>query len=104
MDVSLPSTQGHAKPLRQLQFLEQLLTVVPGCEGLTERESDNEALLNELLTHMLRPTLSPWPAHIKYVLNVLLLRFAQFFVQYVFISTNSKFLTIHCMVFSPSPV
>ncbi|KAK0151985.1 HAUS augmin-like complex subunit 7 [Merluccius polli] len=65
--------QGHAKPLQQLQFLEELLTLVPGCEGFTESQLDGEALLKELfadknrahLTHMLRPTLYPWPAHIK---------------------------------------
>ncbi|CAL8366830.1 unnamed protein product [Lota lota] len=69
--------QGHAKPLRQLQFLKELLTLVPGGEGFTESELDGEALLNELyadenrahLTHMLRPTLNPWPAHIKYFSN-----------------------------------
>ncbi|XP_059912149.1 HAUS augmin-like complex subunit 7 [Gadus macrocephalus] len=67
--------QGHVKPLRQLHFLQELLTLVPGC--FTESEVDEEGLLNELyadenralLTHMLRPTLNPWPAHIKYFSN-----------------------------------
>ncbi|KAJ3586551.1 hypothetical protein NHX12_012948 [Muraenolepis orangiensis] len=64
--------RGHAKPLRQLQFLEELLYFVPGWENFSESEVDGEALLEELFadenrayfTHMLMPTLNPLPAHI----------------------------------------
>uniref|UniRef100_A0A3Q2ZSR6 HAUS augmin like complex subunit 7 n=1 Tax=Kryptolebias marmoratus TaxID=37003 RepID=A0A3Q2ZSR6_KRYMA len=67
--------KGKASPLRQLRFLEQLLTLVPGCKKSAGNRTDGEALLNELfaaenlqnLTHMLRPSLDPWPAQIKYV-------------------------------------
>ncbi|XP_017293879.1 HAUS augmin-like complex subunit 7 [Kryptolebias marmoratus] len=65
--------KGKASPLRQLRFLEQLLTLVPGCKKSAGNRTDGEALLNELfaaenlqnLTHMLRPSLDPWPAQIK---------------------------------------
>uniref|UniRef100_UPI003AAEB881 HAUS augmin-like complex subunit 7 n=1 Tax=Centroberyx gerrardi TaxID=166262 RepID=UPI003AAEB881 len=64
---------GHASPRRQLQFLQQLLTLVPGCGGSAEHKTDEEGLLNELfaadnlphLTHVLNPAFDPWPAHIK---------------------------------------
>ncbi|XP_076022847.1 HAUS augmin-like complex subunit 7 [Genypterus blacodes] len=63
---------GNASPHRQLQFLEQLLTLLPGCDR-PEHKMDDEILLNELyaaenlphLTKMLNPALDPWPAHIK---------------------------------------
>ncbi|XP_037629671.1 HAUS augmin-like complex subunit 7 [Sebastes umbrosus] len=65
--------RGDASPHCQLQFLEQLLTLIPGCKKSAERRMDQEMLLNELyaaenlphFTQMLRPTLDPWPAHIK---------------------------------------
>ncbi|XP_042347952.1 HAUS augmin-like complex subunit 7 [Plectropomus leopardus] len=65
--------RGDANPQRQLQFLEQLLSVVPGCEKSAGLRVDPEMLLNELyaaenlphFTHMLKPALDPWPAHIK---------------------------------------
>ncbi|CAJ1055128.1 HAUS augmin-like complex subunit 7 [Xyrichtys novacula] len=64
---------GDASPLRQLQFLEQLLTSVPGCKNFAGERTDAESLLNELfvaenlplLTQMLRPTFNPWPSHMK---------------------------------------
>ncbi|XP_071331123.1 HAUS augmin-like complex subunit 7 isoform X2 [Trachinotus anak] len=65
--------RGDVSPLRQLQFLEQLLTLVPGCSKSAGHRRDEEMLLNELyaaenlphLTQMLEPTFDPWPAHIK---------------------------------------
>ncbi|XP_044067228.1 HAUS augmin-like complex subunit 7 isoform X2 [Siniperca chuatsi] len=65
--------RGDASPHRQLQFLEQLLALVPGCEKSAGHRTDSEMLLNELyaaenlphLTQTLKPTLDPWPAHIK---------------------------------------
>ncbi|XP_026224147.1 HAUS augmin-like complex subunit 7 [Anabas testudineus] len=65
--------RGNASAHRQLQFLEQLLTLVPGCKKSAGPRMDEELLLNELftaenrphLTQMLTPTLDPWPAHIK---------------------------------------
>ncbi|XP_051281152.1 HAUS augmin-like complex subunit 7 isoform X1 [Dicentrarchus labrax] len=65
--------KGGASPQRQLQFLEQLLTLVPGCKKTAGPRMDAEMLLNELyaaenlphLTQMLNPALDPWPAHIK---------------------------------------
>ncbi|XP_030278733.1 HAUS augmin-like complex subunit 7 [Sparus aurata] len=66
-------TKGEASVYRQLRFLEQLLTLVPGCKKSAGPGSDAEKLLNELyaaenlphLSQMLKPTLDPWPAHIK---------------------------------------
>ncbi|XP_037540354.1 HAUS augmin-like complex subunit 7 [Nematolebias whitei] len=65
--------RGNASPLRQLQFLEQLLTLFPGWKKSAGNRTNGEALLNELfaaenlqnLTQMLRPTLDPWPAQLK---------------------------------------
>ncbi|XP_073326404.1 HAUS augmin-like complex subunit 7 [Pagrus major] len=65
--------QGEASVYRQLQFLEQLLTLVPGCKKSAGPCTDAEMLLNELyaaenlphLSQVLKPTLDPWPAHIK---------------------------------------
>ncbi|XP_047452495.1 HAUS augmin-like complex subunit 7 [Mugil cephalus] len=65
--------RGDASPHRQLQFLDQLLTLVPGCKKSAGHRPNGEVLLNELftaenlphLTGMLNPTLNPWPAHIK---------------------------------------
>nr|XP_020472925.1 HAUS augmin-like complex subunit 7 [Monopterus albus] len=65
--------RGDASHRRQLLFLEQLLTLVPGCKKSAGHRVDKEMLLNELyaaenlphLTQMLKPTLEPWPAHIK---------------------------------------
>ncbi len=72
--VIFVSIQGNASCYRQLQFLEKLLTVVPGCEKSAGSKMNAEMLLNELnaaenlphLSQMLTPTLDPWPAHIKY--------------------------------------
>ncbi|XP_067096442.1 HAUS augmin-like complex subunit 7 [Osmerus mordax] len=60
--------KGSVCPLRQLQFLEQLLTLVPGCVGPA-----GDSLLRELfnpeaqscLTHILQPSLNPWPVDIR---------------------------------------
>ncbi|XP_049921465.1 HAUS augmin-like complex subunit 7 [Epinephelus moara] len=65
--------KGDSSPHRQLHFQEQLLTLVPGCKKSAGHRMDPEMLLNELyaaenlphFTHMLKPTLDPWPAHIK---------------------------------------
>ncbi|XP_032377955.1 HAUS augmin-like complex subunit 7 [Etheostoma spectabile] len=65
--------RGDASPYLQLRFLEQLLTLTPGCEQTAVHRADQEMLLNELyaaenlphLTQMLKPTLDPWPSHIK---------------------------------------
>ncbi|XP_053174324.1 HAUS augmin-like complex subunit 7 [Scomber japonicus] len=65
--------RGDASARRQLQFLEQLLTLVPGCQTSATHKVDTEALLNELfandnLPHLrqtLRPTFDPWPADIR---------------------------------------
>ncbi|XP_029013219.1 HAUS augmin-like complex subunit 7 [Betta splendens] len=65
--------KGETNPYRQLQFLEQLLTLVPGCKTSCGHKMDEEMLLNELysaenlphLTEMLNPTFDPWPAHMK---------------------------------------
>ncbi|XP_070695769.1 HAUS augmin-like complex subunit 7 [Pempheris klunzingeri] len=70
---SLDLIRGVASPHRQLQFLEQLLSLVPGCKGSAGHRMDAEVLLNEIyaaenlphLTQMLKPTFNPWPAHIK---------------------------------------
>ncbi|KAJ8017345.1 hypothetical protein DPEC_G00016900 [Dallia pectoralis] len=64
---------ARACPLRQLCFLEQLLTVVPDTAGPVDSQSGGECLLKELfspealpyLSHTLTPTLNPWPAHIR---------------------------------------
>ncbi|XP_040009956.1 HAUS augmin-like complex subunit 7 [Xiphias gladius] len=69
--------RGDASPHRQLQFLEQLLTLVPSCKQSAEHRVDEEMLLSELyaaenlphLTQMLKPTFDPWPAHIKALLK-----------------------------------
>ncbi|KAM9342013.1 HAUS augmin-like complex subunit 7 isoform 2-T2 [Pholidichthys leucotaenia] len=69
--------RGDASPLRQLNFLEQLLYLVPGCGNSTGHRSDGEKLLNELfsaenlpnLTHMLSPALDLWPSDIKALLK-----------------------------------
>ncbi|KAM8862876.1 HAUS augmin-like complex subunit 7 isoform 2-T2 [Spinachia spinachia] len=65
--------RGEASSDRQLRFLKQLLTLVPGCEKSTGDRPDPEVLLNELyaaenlphLSQMLKLTLDPWPAHSK---------------------------------------
>ena len=77
MSVSLVKLfiQGDASPYRQLQFLEELLTLVPGCRKSAGHKMDAEMLLNEVfsaenlphLSQMLEPTFNPWPAHIKYI-------------------------------------
>ncbi|XP_041713182.1 HAUS augmin-like complex subunit 7 [Coregonus clupeaformis] len=65
---------GRACPLRQLCFLEQLLTLVPGSMGSSgDSRAGGEGLLKELfcpealphLTHTLTPTLTPWPSDIR---------------------------------------
>ncbi|KAL1020498.1 hypothetical protein UPYG_G00000870 [Umbra pygmaea] len=64
--------EGRASPLRQLCFLEQLLSVVPGVVP-GSAESSGDGLLKELfspealppLKTILTPTLNPWPAHIR---------------------------------------
>ncbi|XP_045913250.1 HAUS augmin-like complex subunit 7 [Micropterus dolomieu] len=65
--------RGDASPPRQLQFLEQLLALVPGCKKSAGHTVDAAMLLNELyaaenlphLIQMLTPTFDPWPSHIK---------------------------------------
>ncbi|XP_024915168.1 HAUS augmin-like complex subunit 7 isoform X2 [Cynoglossus semilaevis] len=65
--------RGNASPKQQLQFLEQLLTLIPRYKKAAGHRVDEEMLLNELyaaenlphLTEMLEPTFDPWPAHIK---------------------------------------
>ncbi|XP_028265961.1 HAUS augmin-like complex subunit 7 [Parambassis ranga] len=65
--------RGNASLQRQLQFIEQLLPLVPGCIKTSGHRTDGEVLQNELfaaenlphLMAMLNPTLDPWPAHIK---------------------------------------
>ncbi|XP_059188276.1 HAUS augmin-like complex subunit 7 [Centropristis striata] len=65
--------RGDASPCLQLQFLEQLLTLVPGCKKSAGHRKDQEMFLNELFTaenlphftQILKPALDPWPAHIK---------------------------------------
>nr|XP_019964110.1 PREDICTED: HAUS augmin-like complex subunit 7 [Paralichthys olivaceus] len=65
--------RGDASPYRQLQFLEELLTLVPGCKKSAGKKMDAEMLLSEVfaaenlphLSQMLEPTFNPWPAHIK---------------------------------------
>ncbi|XP_029362239.1 HAUS augmin-like complex subunit 7 [Echeneis naucrates] len=65
--------RGDTNPLRQLQFLEQLLTLIPKCSKSAGYRRDEELLLNELyavenlphLMQMLQPTCDPWPAHMK---------------------------------------
>ncbi|XP_023261764.1 HAUS augmin-like complex subunit 7 [Seriola lalandi dorsalis] len=67
--------RGDVSPHRQLQFLEQLLTLVPGCSKSAGHRTNEEMILNELcadenlphLTQMLEPTFDPWPGHIKYM-------------------------------------
>lgn len=70
-----PCIQGNASFRRQLQFLQQLLSVVPACDKSCGARADAELLLNELfsaenqhlLSQMLQPSLEPWPSHMKYV-------------------------------------
>ncbi|KAG7224260.1 hypothetical protein INR49_000503, partial [Caranx melampygus] len=65
--------RGDASPRKQLHFMEQLLTLIPGCSKSAEHRINGEMLLNELcadenlphLTQMLEPTFDPWPVHIK---------------------------------------
>ncbi|KAK7930473.1 hypothetical protein WMY93_006868 [Mugilogobius chulae] len=73
--TDLDLIRGAQSPMRQLQFLKQLLTLIPGnSRKPSEVKPDQELLLNELyspenlphLFEMLRPTLDPWPAHIRY--------------------------------------
>lgn len=67
--------QASTSVQRQLGLLQQLLTLVPGSKQSSGSRTDTEMLLNELcasenvsqLSHMLTPTLDPWPSHIKYV-------------------------------------
>ncbi|XP_075902069.1 HAUS augmin-like complex subunit 7 isoform X2 [Nelusetta ayraudi] len=64
---------GNASFHRQLQFLQQLLSVVPACNKSCGARADAELLLNELfsaenqhlLSQMLQPSLEPWPSHMK---------------------------------------
>ncbi|MBN3296875.1 HAUS7 protein, partial [Amia calva] len=72
--------KGSATPLRQLVFLDQLLTLVPGPQA--EKASGNsssssssvtEELLGELLSSphlpdLIHPSCSPWPADIRELL------------------------------------
>ncbi|GAA6223672.1 HAUS augmin-like complex subunit 7 isoform X1 [Lates japonicus] len=65
--------RGNVSPHRQLHFMEQLLSLVPGCKKSAEHRMDEEMLVNKLfaaenlphLTQMLKPTFNPWPAHLK---------------------------------------
>ncbi|XP_022073858.2 HAUS augmin-like complex subunit 7 [Acanthochromis polyacanthus] len=62
--------RGNASADRQLRFLEQLLTLVPGCQKSAENRTDADALLNEVfaaenlpnLTQALKPKFYPWPS------------------------------------------
>lgn len=68
--TDLDLIRGAQSPLRQLQFMKRLLSLVPG-SGNTQ--TDVEPLLNELyspeglpqLRLMLTPALDPWPAHMR---------------------------------------
>uniref|UniRef100_A0A3Q3F7A2 HAUS augmin-like complex, subunit 7 n=1 Tax=Labrus bergylta TaxID=56723 RepID=A0A3Q3F7A2_9LABR len=70
--------RGHASPCKQLRFLEQLLSLVPGCTKSAGRRTDTEMLLNELyaaenlplLAQMLEPSFDPWPAHTNHFHSV----------------------------------
>ncbi|CAN9515887.1 unnamed protein product [Ophioblennius macclurei] len=67
-DLSL--IKGEAKPLRQLQFLQQLLTVVQDWEKQGKMDVDlvEELFKSQnlpLLTRMLQPELPFWPADIQ---------------------------------------
>ncbi|XP_019205629.1 HAUS augmin-like complex subunit 7 isoform X1 [Oreochromis niloticus] len=70
-DVDL--IRGDASPRRQLQFLEQLLTLVPGGVKSAGHAADGELLLKEFfgaeslphLTQTLSPAFDPWPTPIK---------------------------------------
>ncbi|KAM9855169.1 HAUS augmin-like complex subunit 7 [Aulostomus maculatus] len=65
--------RGDASPCEQLHFLQQLLSVVPGCRSSAEACTAEEILLNKLfaaenlphLRELLTPTFDPWPANIK---------------------------------------
>lgn len=67
--------QASASIQRQLGLLQQLLTLVPGSTQSSGSRRDSEMLLSELcaaenvsqLSHMLTPTLDPWPSHSRYV-------------------------------------
>lgn len=67
------SVQASMSVPQQLGLLQQLLTLVPGSGESSGSRTDAEMLLTELcaaeegsqLSHMLRPTLDPWPSHIK---------------------------------------
>ncbi|XP_058498130.1 HAUS augmin-like complex subunit 7 [Solea solea] len=69
----LDLVRGDASLCRQLRFLEQLVSLLPGEKSSAGQRVDGELLLNELftaenlphLTQMLEPTFDPWPAHIK---------------------------------------
>lgn len=71
--TDLDLVRGAESPLRQLQFMKQLLSLVPGSGKSSENHTDVELLLNELyspenlpqLSLMLTPALDPWPAHIR---------------------------------------
>lgn len=74
---------------RQLGFLQQLLMLVPGSKEPSGSRADTEMLLNELcasenvtqLSHMLTPTLDPWPSHIKYVQRFLPFKHRSLLIQ-----------------------
>ncbi|XP_038146396.1 HAUS augmin-like complex subunit 7 [Cyprinodon tularosa] len=65
--------RGQTSPQRQLHFLEQLLSFIPGRKTSAAPGGDVEPLLSELfsaenalrLRQMLQPSLDPWPAHIE---------------------------------------
>ncbi|XP_024149511.1 HAUS augmin-like complex subunit 7 isoform X1 [Oryzias melastigma] len=65
--------RGNTTPLRQLRFLEQLLTLIPNTAKPCGSCTGSEALLSELfadenlphLRQMLEPALNPWPANIR---------------------------------------
>uniref|UniRef100_A0A3B3BX07 HAUS augmin like complex subunit 7 n=1 Tax=Oryzias melastigma TaxID=30732 RepID=A0A3B3BX07_ORYME len=66
--------RGNTTPLRQLRFLEQLLTLIPNTAKPCGSCTGSEALLSELfadenlphLRQMLEPALNPWPANIRF--------------------------------------
>ncbi|XP_012732989.2 HAUS augmin-like complex subunit 7 isoform X1 [Fundulus heteroclitus] len=65
--------KGTASPQRQLQFLQQLLSFVPGVKTSAGSSTDAEVLLSQIfaaentphLRQMLQPALDPWPPHIE---------------------------------------
>ncbi|XP_072306362.1 HAUS augmin-like complex subunit 7 [Eucyclogobius newberryi] len=72
--TDLDLIRGVESPMRQLQLLKQLLALISSSTDTSGLKRDEELLLNELyspenlpgLAQMLRPSLDPWPAHVRY--------------------------------------